>query len=640
MELNNKNLKAMKCPFLYWGMLLCGTFFTLIFLSFKVSVVDKAPVFSTLFLGTYKNIWLYTMAAFGVFFLLNKLENVFSQKLEVLKSVGILFLSAFFSLFSLLGKYFGSKTKVDFFQVLYDSESLLAFSIAFCGGIFFFSMLICTIGYLGENYNILRCHKESVFLTRFFGKHLFRNSVIAMAICWLPQYIIRFPGAVPYDVWQSIAMHLGYTEITTQHPLIWGAMVGELVELGEKIGVTWLAPLVICFVQHILSMLMVGYTVLTLKKFNFNTWVLGFVLIFFGVFPPIALYASTLYNDCFYCLSIMLLVTEMAYYLYVRREFFGKKHHLFLTVIAVLGSGFRYNGIYTVAALIAVIAVREAYMLLKRREKLLRTTVILLLCTIVPLFSVQCIQDSVNEAFEAKEIRSRAILAMPIQQSVRCLITHGDTMAQEDYEALHAVLTWSDKKYEKNYDPRNFDGVKESFKLDATKEEMAGFIKTWIKLVMKYPDTCFMATANQTYYLFSPFAINVRYYKSISAHTSKALERYDFDATPYVYENENLDDLCQELWEFYSKVFPGIPFLGFIVNPAVYTILLIAVCLWLLFSKDKRALVLAVPLLVTLAITFLGPAVYRHPRYVYPIMYSMPIFLSAFVFQKKSNKEV
>jgi len=358
------------------------------------------------------------------------------------------------------------------------------------------------------------------------------------------------------------------------------------------------------------------------------------------VFPPIALYASTLYNDCFYCLSIMLLVTELAYYLYDRETFFRKKRHLLLIVIAVLGSGFRYNGLYTVVALVAVIALREIYLLFKCKEKLLRTSIVLLLCTIIPLYSVQCIQSSVNEAFEAKEIRSRAILAMPIQQSVRCLITYGDSIPQEDYEALHTVLTWSDKKYKKEYDPRNFDGVKESFKLDATKEEMAGFIKAWIKLVLKYPETCFMATANQTYYLFSPFVANDRYYKSISAHIDKAWERYGFDASPYVYENENLDLLCYELWDFYENVFPGIPILGFIVNPAVYTILLISVCFWLLFSKDKRALVLAVPLLVTLAITFLGPAIYRHPRYVYPIMYSMPMLLSSFLLQKKLNKEV
>ena len=636
---NNKKSKLMQCPFLYWGMLLCGTFFILMFLSFKVSIVKSEPIFSVFILGEYKLDLLYTMAAFGVFFILNKIKDIFSVKLGFLKLVGTLFLSAFFSLFSLLSLYF-NKTDVSLIRILRNFESFLAFSVAFIGGIIFFSIIFLTICYVGENYVVVKGIQKSSVLERFFGKHLFRNSMIAMAICWLPQYIIRFPGVVPYDVWQSIAMHLGYTEITTQHPLIWGVMVGELVELGAKIGIGWLAPLVICFVQHILSMLMVAYTVHTLKKFKFSTWVLGLVIVFFGVFPPIALYASTMYNDCFYSLSIMLLLTELAYYLYDRKEFFGKKHHIVLTIVAVLGTGYRYNGLYTVAALIAAIAIWELYLLIKHREKFMRTVIILVLCTIIPLFSVQLIQGSLNDRFDAREIRSRAMLAMPIQQSVRCLITHGDEIPQEDYDALHAVLTWSDEMYEKKYDPKNFDGVKESFKIEATGEEMSGFIKAWINLVLRYPYTCFMATADQTYYIFSPFVKNVRYYESNSAHIDKALERYDFDATPYVFVDETLETLCSELRIFYANVFPGIPVFGLTVNSAVYTILLIGICFCLLFSKDKRALVLAVPLLITLAITFLGPAVYRHPRYVYPIMYSMPLFLSCFVMQKKLDKEV
>ncbi len=623
------------------GALLIGTLAVLMFLSFGISTVDlftrtESLGFSVLLLDQYKNGVLYSIAFIGTFWCLNKLKDIVFAPLHFLKQLVILLSAAFFSLFSLLSVYFEANLSVSLVQMLRSPVSLLSFLAAFCGGTFLFYAVIRLIFHMGTRFGEKKL-PENDLLSRFFGDRLYRNCILLTALCWLPQYIIRFPGVIPYDVWQSIAMHLGFTELTTQHPLIWGAIVGYLTEFGTMIGINWFAPLAVCLVQHILCILMVAYTVSSLKKFGFHPWILCGTLAFFIILPPMSLYASTLYNDCFYCLSIMLLTLEMMYYLYDRAAYASSPRHLLLSALAVFGTCFRYNGFYTMLAVIAVIGLRELILLLKRKALLRQSAALLLLCLILPLSLGQLLQNTLNDVFDAKEIRSRAMLSMPIQQSVRCLITHGDDIPDEDYDAIHAVLTWTDEEYAEAYDPRNFDGVKESFKIDATDEEMSRFLGAWLRLLADYPETCFMATANQTYYLFSPIVDNVRYYESISAHTDRIESRYNLDPEPYVLKNPVLSLLCVALLGFEEIVFPDIPVLGLMVNPAVYTILLFAVCLCALFRRDRRVLVLTVALLATLGITFLGPAVYNHPRYIYPIMYSMPILLAAFVLPKNQT---
>lgn len=629
------NQSPARSSFSDWAAIGCAALAVLMFLSFKISS-DKCTVF---IFERPTNALLYLCGLVGIGLILNKVKGILFSGIGVFTGAVIALLSSLFSLLSVLSLYFEKKTEKGLGEFLQSSRSVFSFVAAFLGGVVLFFIIICMIWQLSGCFTKMKPANKA-FLSAFFGEHLYRNCLILIAVCWLPQYIIRFPGVVPYDTWQSLAMHMGTTEMTTQHPLIWGSLVGKLTEFGVKIGISWLAPLVVCLVLHVLCAVMVAYTVSTLKKFRFNAWFLGGVLAFFIVLPPMHIYASTLYNDGFYGLAIMLLTVELMCYIYCRKAYFSSIRHLLLTALAVFGTIMRYNGLYTMLAVVCVVALRELYLLIKRDAKILQTIVILLLCMIIPLSCGQIIQNALNEHYEATEIRSRAMFAMPIQQTVRCLIEHGEDIPEEDYKAIHAVLTWSDEKYEKKYDPRNFDGVKESFKNDATGAELIGFFKAWLKLVIRYPQTCFMATANQTYYLFSPLVENVRYYKSIWAHSARSLKKYNFDAKPYLPDFPVLKELCDDLYYFEEYMFPSIPVVGLVVNSAVYTILLLAIFLSALLRKDKRPLILTVALLVTLAITFVGPAVYNHPRYIYPIMYSMPVLIAAFMLPmpKKSIK--
>lgn len=602
-----------------------------------VTFNEEEGVLTSFYNAPTGGIGVNSFAFLGLCWLLNKIEAyILSSGNGAVQTIIQLLLSVFFCTFSLLSIYFENNTAENLETLLVSGFSFLSIGFSFIGGTILFYIIIHFIWNISIDIN-----ESNTGCARFFGKHLYRNCIFVISVFWLPQYIARFPGIITFDSWHAIAMYFDYAETTSQHPLMWALLIGKLSELGLKIGIGWLAPLVICFVQHILAVLVVTYTVAFIKKMGLSYKFMLAVLAFYMVLPPMYLYASTVYNDFIYSLCIQLLTIELAYYLFKRKSYFSEFHHILLTMLAVFGTHLRYNGFYTMLVVIAVISAREIYLIINSNTKVVQSISIVLFM-VIPILCGQTIQNTLNAKYvdnPEKKYSSRAMLAMPIQQTVRCLIEHGDNIRKEDYEAIHTVLTWSDEEYAEAYNPRNFDAVKNSFKIDASREELTNFMKAWTNLIVNYPLTCFMATANQTYYLFSPLVENTRYYKGLSNHTGDPQERYEFDASQFVIEFPILSSLNQFVYAFHKHYYHALPFVGLISGQATYSLLLFAICLRLLFNRNRKALFLTVSLLVTQAITIIGPAVYNHPRYTYPIIFSMPVLFVAYALTNRPRKK-
>lgn len=566
----------------------------------------------------------------GIFWCLQKAEKLLCYKSRILETGLQVLLSVFFTVFSLLSKYFEYDTDYGM-GILTDSlSSKLSVCLAFVGGMVFFMHVFRLIwsacGSIKENEYDGEC-----WLSRFFGNHLFRNCVVLVFLAWLPFYIIRFPGCMTYDAINSMGMYLGEIERTAIHPLIWGTFIGKIAEIGLNIGIDWFTPFVICTLEHVVLILLIAYTVQTLKEFGASLRVLAITLFCYIIQPNMFMWASTVNNDILYAAAIQLFTVELLVLLYSREVFFKQKHHCILMVIAVLGTILRYNGLYTMLVVILGVALHEGYLVIKRQTKAYWSAIVLILM-IVPLIMGQWIQNGINMFYGVRPT-SRAKYAMVIQQSARCLALYGDEISKEDYEALHTVLTWTDEELNKSYNPLSFDGVKNAFKADATKEELVAFLKAWLNLLKEYPGTCFRATANVVYHLFSPFVQNVCYF--VKPYDSAIYRATGFDVgTLFSIEPLYGERVRYDLHYIISTIFSQIPLIGLVVNQAMYNILLIGMCGCTLFKKDRRLLVLSLALLVTLGITTIGPTVHNHPRYTYPIVYSMPVLVAAFIYRK------
>ena len=171
------------------------------------------------------------------------------------------------------------------------------------------------------------------------------------------------------------------------------------------------------------------------------------------------------------------------------------------------------------------------------------------------------------------------------------------------------------------------DGIKWGFNDDATSEELKAFFQTWFQLFMKHPDTYIDATLNQNYCLFSPLKDNIKYYDS-TRESLLEIDKVDFSE---VYKQNNGNGILKKLTKEYYKRFCDIPLFGLYVNQGILDFLLLSICLYCLFDKNGKLLVVSLPLLLTLAVTFVGPAAHGHPRYTFPIAYAMPLFFGLYL---------
>ena len=571
-----------------------------------------------------------------LFLLYKKLAAWYPKEYKKGFHVAAFILSAFFSFVSVMGVFFSADLSISISQLA--AGSFIQIFIVFAGGFVLFYFALGAIGVLreriGHRVSLITDRKQSSGLARalhkaedfVFGKKSCLKTILIMALCWLPHIIIRYPGSMPADGVNSLLQYYGVREYTTQHPIIYTQLLGRLCDLGDRIHDTSLGFFFMVLLQTLTLLLVLAYTLRTMNRLGVPRWCTFAALVIFSVVPVFPGYATLLIIDVFYCAAILLLMNELAWYLFYPDVYKKSWTHLCLTAVSVLFAFFRQNGFYVIAVLLLFVAIREFCLILKK-EQTIRYAILILAFLAVPLGIGKVNTSLLHKKYNASNVSARAMLAMPIQQIARYVVSYGDEMEPEELESIQRVLDWEVSEFRENYNPYNFDGIKRGFRFDATSEDIKDFLKTWFRLFLKHPETYVNATLHQNYCLFSPLVDNSKYYYNVR----KGLERIeDPDFSP-VYEIwEQKSSINEKLMNYYRQ-FDNIPFLGLYVNQGVMTLLLLGICLYALFDKNPRLLLLALPLLLTLGVTFIGPAAYGHPRYLFPILYSMPLLFGIFL---------
>ena len=219
------------------------------------------------------------------------------------------------------------------------------------------------------------------------------------------------------------------------------------------------------------------------------------------------------------------------------------------------------------------------------------------------------------------------MFALPLQQTARYMLYHSDDLSDDELQSISSVIKYTPEEYASHYNPANYDGIKHGFNNNVSSRELLDFLHTWVKLLFRHPGTCINATLNQNYCLFSPLKDNSKYYLGVRKKIVQIKNPDYSDVYQAVYSNQE----AKAALNSYYLEFSNIPILGLCVNQGFTDFLLLTVCLYALCKKNGRLLLLGLPLLLTLAVTFIGPAALGHPRYTFPIIYALPLFLGIFI---------
>ena len=596
---------------------------TVLFFSFSVS----ADTFS-LWPGQ-GSIVVLSVFLIAVFFIYKKILSALSFQPGLLFIILAVLVSTIFSVASVMGVFFSADSSLGILSPM-TAPKLLRLLMVFTGGFAFFYIAILglsTISKAVSKISIPRIRRWTAFL---FDKKCFIKSLIIMTVFWLPQIIVRYPCSIPIDSQVSLFQYYGLRKYTTQHPIIYTQLLGRFSDLGEALGNVSMGLFLLVLLQCILLLLVLAYTIYTMKQLGVPNWMLFITLLLFALCPVFVGYAITLIVDVFYDTFILLLIDELAWYLFRQDRYKKGWKHPALTAAAVLGMFFRQNGFYVVAVLILFVAGRELYLVFRKKQTL-ASAVLILAVLIVPLGIGKMNTSYLHGKYNATRVSTRAMLSMPLQQTARYMVYHSDELSSEEKTIIQKVIDYTPEEFAENYNPYNFDGIKHGFSRKASKKDLLAYLQVWFKLFLRHPETYINATLNQNYILFSPLANNSKYYGTAP---QKLTQITDPDYGSVYSAIKSHKSIKQKLTSYYIN-FCKIPVVGLYVNQGLLNLLLLAICLYSLCEKNGRLLLLGLPLLLTLAVTFVGPAALGHPRYTFPITYGMPLFFGLFLERNK-----
>lgn len=448
-----------------------------------------------------------------------------------------------------------------------------------------------------------------------FDKHCFWKVFALLMLLWLPVLLLSYPGNLCYDVIGQIEQVVGDTSYSAHHPLLHTLMVGGLTKLGQalfgsyEIGLFLYVLLQACMLASALA-----GTIWWLAKQEFAKGPVshGILLLILGVYvfaPVYSNVASTALKDVpFVAMFIwyMILLTEV----WQRRERlkqpgFGALFVLVQVLVCLL----RNNGFYV----ILLTGLLLCLLWWKGADKKQRLSILLNLL-VLPVVVSQLCSSALLAGLSAEKGKSAEIFSLPFQQTARYLQLYKQEVTLEESIAIRNVLADVDT-VAANYDPNIADPVKALFydHEEVTGRELLDYFVVWAQGFFKHPKVYVEAFLHHVYGWFDPEASNaIRY-----------------EASYYLIPREglftNADKILIFVYRFADKFVPT----GLLQNVGAYTWAMLLLLVYAL-RKNRRAVPLLIPLLVSLLICMAAPCYYLHPRYAFPYMFTIP-FLYGFM---------
>ena len=472
-------------------------------------------------------------------------------------------------------------------------------------------------------------------LKQLYSSRPFSVTFAALFICWLPNLILSYPAAMCVDVWKQILQFYGEQPFTAHHPPAHTILTGLSEELGQLLGNGNLGLFLYIFIQTMIFALILTYMLDTMRKLSAPIWLRALSFITAITSPYYTQYLGMIVKDNIYSYCILLFVIEIVYMLILKNAYWLSKRHLLLLAVSIIGSIlFRNNGKYIIYPMIVLIII----MLLLQNKGNTRGQRSHILITAIAVFVISVgissgTQNAMTKHYQIEAGSIREELYLPFQQKARYVKEHGDEVTQDEKTAIQAVLRY--KTLAEHYDPRISDPVKNTYKEKATKQDLIRYLKVWFQQGLKHPVTYIEATMNQNYYLLYPLTANDAIYDTTEPENDFAkplAQQLGIHEVPAI---QKLD----ENRTAFNKMLFTLPVLGLFSNIAFYNLILIYLCYASIKKRLPSMVLILMPLLLSDAIIVLAPVIMGHPRYAFPIVYSMPIAVAGLVYFIKAKQK-
>ncbi|MBQ9156203.1 MAG: hypothetical protein IJ137_05435 [Eubacterium sp.] len=460
-----------------------------------------------------------------------------------------------------------------------------------------------------------------------FNRHPYLVPFAGLIIIWSPQVILSYPGAVCPDAWDQIAMFFGYQPFTAHHPSVHTWLTGTLIQSGIKLGNANLGLYFSVLLQMIIFAAVLAYLFLLFNELKTPRWLRLISFIIAAISPYYTSYIGVITKDNIYSYGILLFTLELVYISLMKEDYWRSPGHYILYVLSVLLSIlFRNNGVYVIYPVTVVLLIIMMFAVARKRISRTQFSRIIL-GLLLPILLANGIQGGLNHYYHIKPTSIKDALSFPFQQTARYAKEYGDQTPEEEKETIDKVLNYD--LLARKYNPRISDPVKAIYRPDASSSDLMEYIKVWLRQGIRHPMVYFKATMNQNYYLLSPLVANdTMYDQTVYQGRKKARvlsERYHIHDVAVIQRIDVLRTIV-------NKTILSLPVTGILFSLAFCNILLLYLLLLAIKHKLGKFILLSLPALLSDAIIVLAPVIKGHPRYGFPIIYTIPLLISWYIY--------
>lgn len=519
-----------------------------------------------------------------------------NRKIELTKSrrqlaVKVVF-SVIYALFALLGE-------PDHWRELLESPMWL---LLLCGiGTVLFSFVLLSVLFWLMDLAAERGRRAQRKKYPLSDKRFYAAAVCLCLLCWLPWFLIEYPGWVSNDsVWQ-LEQICGQKAWSNHHPFLHTMLIQLFFEIGRGLTGSFAAGVgLYIFVQMVFLSCVYARILLDLYKKEIHPVWIAAAFLFYAVLPVNGIYAIGMGKDTLFAAVLLLFARDV--YRLGRGETAGKS----LAVTGLLVCMLRSNGILIFCGTAAGLILCGI-----RRKQWMRITV----CCAFVLISYLVYQGPVLDALKVERPDVIEGMTMPMQHMLSAYC-NGGTLTQEQTEYLASIVPL--EQLEDYYNASFFDLVKNHIREAGNQQIIAQdkgkFIWMWLTIGLKNPLQYLEAEVRQTYGYWGFHVETPLYeqYRMAENPFGLTVERKLFSYDSGLKEAELLMRFQEDFHRIWS--------LG------LTTWLLLACTAYALYRS--RSVLPYLPYLFLFVSLLLATPVYAEFRYTYGIFVAIPFLLA------------
>lgn len=439
-----------------------------------------------------------------------------------------------------------------------------------------------------------------------------KNLFIFFLIVYIPHVLIKYPVALDVDAYLQLNQTLGTDTLTTHWPLFHTLLMTYFYKFGELLGDHNIGMFILSIIETIIYSSIYSYVINKLYELKFPKIIIYLSIIYYAFNPMIMASNGTVLKDGMYCALLLLLCTLLIQYIDNKNIMNDKKYSILLFLVSFFLPMFRNNGTYVVVPVLIVLFILQL-------KNSYRNKLLIIICIIAPILFSNVLKIS----FNAKDGSRREIFSLPFQQTARLVKYHEELITDEEKAIISKVLDYD--KIAEVYLEEIADPVKYLFNDQSSTSDIINYLLVWFKQLFKAPLTYIEATSRQNIYAAYPRLNIFQYNVECNGGYTGGDQSIGYLQTPLWLKNN------QHYYFSILEIMHKIPVLSLLTNPAIYTIFFFVSLVTELGRKTTKKKLVFLPLLLSFLIMIVGPVIINFPRYMYPFVYTTPIWIGILI---------